>query len=292
MKQSLKILLEHLVDYAGLFPPAGLTMNEAASNYGRYLGGPYEWMLGRFVVPVARLDELVLATQAVLPITPWPLTVLTGADPVRDLESVAPFNARYPRRFTIEAAEVKIADLAQVGAVAALATEGLEIYFESTDEELEPFISAVGEADMRAKIRTGGVTGDAIPDAAAIARFIELCSDQDVPFKATAGLHHPIRCDRPLTYEPDAERATMHGFVNLFLAAALLYDGAIDSHHAERLLRDGDASNYRFEDRLAHWLTAEIDSESIEAVRHHFAISFGSCSFEEPLDDLRQLGWM
>jgi hypothetical protein len=292
LKQSLRTLLEHLVDYAGLFPPAGLTMEKAASNYASYLAGPHQWMLGRFVVPVARLEELVRSTSAIAPITPWPLTVLTGADPVSDLNAAASFDARYKGRFTIEAAEVKIADLSQISSVAAAAVDGLEIYFETASEDLEPFISAVGEVEMRGKMRTGGLTPDAIPDAVLIARFIELCSDQDVPFKATAGLHHPIRCDRPLTYEPDAQSATMHGFVNLFLAAALLYDGAIDSHHAERLLRDGDPGNYRFDDRLAHWLTAEIDVDSIEAVRHNFAISFGSCSFEEPLDDLRQLGWM
>lgn len=267
-------------------------MEKAAANYNSYLAGPHQWLLGRFVVPVGRLEELVAATRTLVPTSPWPLSALTGKDAEADLSAVATFNETYAGRFAIEAVEVKVAQLDDISRVAAAAPAGLEIYFEGGSDELEPFVSAVGEVQARAKIRTGGLTTDAFPDAAAIAKFVELCSDQDVPFKATAGLHHPVRCVRPLTYEPDAPRGAMHGFVNLFLASVLLYDGAIDAHHAERVLLDDDTTNFAFADQLAHWRTAEIDVDSIEAVRHNFAISFGSCSFEEPIDDLRALGWM
>src|SRR5437660_1475932 len=58
MSPSLRALLEHVIDYAGLFPPATLPLDEAVRNYARYRTEPEGWMLGRFICPAARLAEL------------------------------------------------------------------------------------------------------------------------------------------------------------------------------------------------------------------------------------------
>ena len=55
---GLRALLEGVFDYAGLFPPARLDMAETVRNYARYLDDEHAWMLGRFIVPTARLAPL------------------------------------------------------------------------------------------------------------------------------------------------------------------------------------------------------------------------------------------
>ena len=57
MATPLRSLLTGLVDYAGLFPPAELAMAQAVEKYASYRKGAHTWMLGRFVLPVPRLEE-------------------------------------------------------------------------------------------------------------------------------------------------------------------------------------------------------------------------------------------
>src|SRR5262245_38924762 len=58
MNPALRALLGGIIDYAGLFPPAQLPLEEAIRNYARYRTEPESWMLGRFVIPATRLKEL------------------------------------------------------------------------------------------------------------------------------------------------------------------------------------------------------------------------------------------
>ncbi|HEX2121148.1 MAG TPA: hypothetical protein VHL59_05835 [Thermoanaerobaculia bacterium] len=238
MKKSLRVLLERLIDYAGLFPPAALSMQDAVRNYARYREGEHAWALGRFVVPKERAKEVPRE---------FPLSVL-GVDEVKadDFESAAS------------------------GA-----------FVEITDTSLLPELKRRG---LRAKIRTGGITEDAFPTAERVAAFIRACRDAGVPFKATAGLHHPLRCVKPLTYEPNAPSGSMHGFVNVFLAAAFVDD-------AEEVLRDGDATSFAFDDDGVCWRDRRASLHELAEMRER-AISFGSCSFEEPIGDLQELGWL
>jgi hypothetical protein len=240
LARSQKALLSGLIDYAGLFPPAALSMEEAVRNYARYREGEHAWMLGKFVVPEARAHEVP---------DEFPKSVL-GVDEVK---AEAEFGSFRPKTF------IEITD---VGLIPDLAKHGLS-----------------------AKIRTGGLTPDAIPHLDRIATFIHICAMHGVPFKATAGLHHPVRCMRALTYEPDSPRATMHGFINVFMAAAF-------PHDAERVLAEEDPKAFRFEDDAAWWRDHAVTTEHLAEVRREFAISFGSCSFEEPIADLQELGWL
>ncbi|HYR28329.1 MAG TPA: hypothetical protein VEU30_07670, partial [Thermoanaerobaculia bacterium] len=200
MKQSLRVLLDGLIDYAGLFPPAALTMQDAVRNYARYRDGEYAFALGKFVVPKERVKEVP---------PEFPLSIL-GVDEVKTIEL----------------------DECRPGT-----------YIETTDLSLIPELKRRG---LRAKIRTGGLTADAFPTPESVAAFIRACREAEVPFKATAGLHHPLRCVKPLTYEPNAAVGTMHGFLNVFLAAAM-----VDA--AEAVLAETDASAFTFDDDGVTW---------------------------------------
>lgn len=252
LARSAEALFTRLIDYAGLFPPASLSMSEAVRNYDAYRQGEHAWMLGRFVVPAAKLSEVP---------GDFPVSVLGLAD--------------------ADVIEVKAATAAEIEEIASQA-EGKTVYVEIADPAL---LEPIARHRLRAKIRTGGITADAFPAAEAVAGFIRACAERGVPFKATAGLHHPLRCVKPLTYEPDAPRGTMHGFVNVFLAAAL-------PAHAEEILLDDDPSLFVFDDDAVSWRGHSITTETMADIRRNFAISFGSCSFEEPIADLQELGWL
>ena len=260
MRESLRVLLESLVDYAGLFPPASLTMEEAVRRYEEYRTGEHAWMLGRFVVPAGRVAEVPRH---------FPLSVLSTPDSMAVAD-------------TLEIKAAHAEDVARIATTLAAHEDQPLAYVEVADVAM---IETIGTYGLRAKIRTGGVTRDAFPSHTHVATFIRTCALSGVPFKATAGLHHPLRCIRPLTYAPNAPTGTMHGFVNVFMAAALV-------HEAERVLLEEDASAFHFEDDFASWRDHAVTTAHLKEVRDGFAISFGSCSFEEPIEDLRALGWM
>lgn len=213
--ETLRVLMNGLIDYAGLFPPAALDMATAVRNYAAYRAGEYAWMLGRFVLPAARKVEVDAS---------WPLAVLE----------------------TMQArSEVS----------------GPITYLE------------IPMGEMRAKIRLGG---EKVPEPPAVARFLRGCAAARLAFKATAGLHHPIRS------------GTAHGFVNVFLGAALAWRG--DDPLAT--VEETSASAFHFGDDAVAWHGQRVSAAELREVREQFAISFGSCSFEEPIADLKALGWL
>ncbi|HVG24227.1 MAG TPA: hypothetical protein VND45_08760 [Thermoanaerobaculia bacterium] len=240
--KSLYVLLENLIDYAGLFPPAALSMQDAVRNYARYRDGEYAWALGKFVVPQARASEVPAE---------FPLSIL-GVDEVK--ATTEEEIAQFPRDVYVEIADIALLD-------------------------------AIQRHGQRAKIRTGGITPDAFPAIGNVAEFLRACKAKGVAFKATAGLHHPLRCVKPLTYEPNAPTGAMHGFLNVFLAAALL-------EHAEAILEESDPRPFAFDDDGASWRGHRVSTDELRTMRRTFATSFGSCSFEEPIRDLKELGWL
>ncbi|GLC27018.1 hypothetical protein [Roseisolibacter agri] len=306
---ALRTLLAHVVDYAGLFPPAGLAMAPAARLYAAYRGGDARWMLGRFVVPVARLEELEAATSAILPVNaeppdapePWTLTALVGPEAESDLRAVVAFNARHAPgaeggRAVIDALEARAAVPDDVARLAdALARAGLRdratLYVELPfGAAAAPFAAVAAAKGVRLKLRTGGVTADAFPPPAAVLDFLAACERHDVTAKCTAGLHHPLRAEHALTYEPGCARGTMFGFVNVFLAAALLRAGHASADVAP-LLEERDPAAFAFDDAGASWRGSRVDVATIADARARRLVAFGSCSFEEPVHDLTTLGW-
>ncbi len=226
--RPLTALLRHAIDYAGLFPPAGLSMPEAVREYHAQRSGPDAWALGRFVLGVAQLGGFV-AARAELPGDAWPLAVIaTGADDAAVIAGVAASQAHL---LSVSAVEARGDSPAAIAALAPLARVTRELFVEvPLGASLYDVLSAVSSLGARAKIRTGGVTADAFPSPLQVARFLRACADCGLPFKATAGLHHLVRGEYPLTYEQGSPRATMFGFLNVFAAAAFARQGAaIDS---------------------------------------------------------------
>ena len=246
---ALRALLLNAIDYAGAFPPASLPLAAAVTNYQQYQQSEHSWMLGRLVIGLAHMKDVPEALDG-------HLSVLTNAD--------------HSRASAIEARMV----------VATSKPTYCEVSLDGLDE--------VCRIDSFAKIRTGGVTPESIPSLENVAQFINDCVRRKLPFKATAGLHHPIRSEQPLTYRPDSPRAPMHGFINLLLAAAFAWHGETQ---IEPILSETDTEAFRFDDR-ARWRDRSLRIEQVESARREFVHSFGSCSFTEPIAELHGLGWL
>jgi hypothetical protein len=250
---ALKELLNGLIDYAGMFPPAALKIEVAINKFETYETGDYSWMLGRLVMGTNELDKAPHSLDG-------RLSILSESD--------------QPRAGSIESK----------GVITAAKSVYCEIALDNLDEQLD----RVKSAGVFAKIRTGGIKAEAIPSPGQVAGFIRACAKRRLGFKATAGLHHPIRGMYPLTYETDAPRAVMHGFINLLMAAALaLYDKA----DPEKVLSETDPSAFSFDDS-ATWRGVSLTAAQINQARRDFVHSIGSCSFEEPVEELIKLGWL
>jgi len=248
--RSLEALLANLIDYAGLYPPASLPLRDVAEKYEAYRASPHGWMLNRVVLPAAKLAETPLGDG-------WRVSLLVDSEP-------GPLPAH------VETLETKL-------------PHGLSLptYCEA------PLDRVTGAF---AKVRTGGLTPDAIPSPETIADFLHGAAERRLPFKATAGLHHPIRSLRPLTYAADSPRAAMHGFLNVFIAAAFAWHG--EDELLPDIIKEENPGAFVFAGDVLHWREFGLWTEDIRAARREFAHSFGSCSFEEPVADLRELGYL
>ena len=289
--RALRTLLNGIIDYAGLFPPASLSMTDAVTNYAHYLQSHDRWALARFIVPVSRLAEFSDTVHSLPPDLrnqPWRLSALIGQDVQADVQTIETFNARFscaPRSLSIDTIELKATSVEAIHALnlPASLTAFVEIPIAPNPE---PLIEAIKRKGICAKVRTGGVTLDAFPAPHDLARFIFLCAKHQTPFKATAGLHHPIRASYRLTYAPDSPCGTMFGFLNVFLASAFAFCGMSETTLAE-LISETDIATISFNQDSIQWRTHAISLSLVEEARTRFALAFGSCSFEEPMQDLK-----
>jgi hypothetical protein len=287
----LRALLAGVVDYAGLFPPAALDMVGAVHNYAAYRARDESWMLGRFVVPAARLDDFseqlrALGEQAG---PEWRMSALLGADVEADVERVRAFDREHRGRACVDSLEAKLDSADAIRRAAAATRKGFALFAElPVDSDLESLVRAVKDTGVNAKIRTGGVTADVFPSPAEVVQFIRCCITAGVRFKATAGLHHAVRGEYRLTYEPTAPTGPMFGFLNVLLAAGLMTTGLSDGDAAQ-LLDERDARAFAATPTTVRWREATLDEEQARSVRDHVMMSFGSCSFSEPVDELRSL---
>ena len=274
----IRLLLAHIVDYAGTFPPASLTLNDAMAQYRRELAGSDAWMLGRFVVADASLDAVANADWSASP-TEWMLTVIAGSNPRAALAKAKAFNARCAGHATVASVEFSATALENIGVLTRLADEQIEVFFETPiDTDLPARLDAIrASARAAAKVRTGGTTSAAIPSPASLADFLYECARRRLPFKATAGLHHAVRSCYPLTYEPASPTAVMHGFLNVVAAATLAAADAGRTAIADALVESSATP------------LLDIARGCDAAATRRFFRSFGSCAFREPADELVQL---
>ena len=291
VSHPIKNLLEGLIDYAGLFPPAKLSMAPAVAEFARQRRTEEAWILSRFVVPTARLQEMeaAMAPHRSALDGRWSISALVGGDLEAARQEIDAFNARNEGRARVDSLEFKPADRDDIAA-AALTFDGYEVFYElARGPELAWLMEAVATRGGSAKIRTGGVTADAFPSVADTLDFIEAAHAAGIPFKATAGLHHPLRGEYRLTYDDRSPSGTMHGFLNLFITAAFVHHGALDSANAKELLAERNAGALDFSAAGVSWNGFRLSADDLASARRDFVRSYGSCSFQEPVDDLRSL---
>jgi hypothetical protein len=248
-------------------------------------------MLGRFVAPASRLPELAAILTAGKSNSPQRTSVLVGKDFESDLEHVAAFNRDVGQYGHVDSIEMAPELHTKIDAIGSKTPRGVTAYFElPLDAPLE-LLQTVARKGARAKARTGGVRPEAIPSTSDLAAFIVNCASTEVAFKATAGLHHPIRSVQSLTYEPNSITGEMHGFLNVLVASAFAMSG-MSSAAISELLAEKQTSSFLFTDSEAQWKGKSVPAPMLRETRERLFVSFGSCSFEEPVADLLSLGWL
>lgn len=318
MSPGLYALHEGLIDYAGLFPPAALDLDPAVRNFARYRTGADAWMLGRFVLPVGRLGEAEAHAGLFAAAPPARFSVLGPApeaapdawlDGARDaLRATREWSRRTDGVLVADRFELKLpASLATDPALADLLSDldsayresgdagpraALEVPFLAHPEAVGPAAQAVADANGRTdrpafalKLRCGGVTPDLVPDVETLARAIVEARDAGVPFKATAGLHHP------LPNHDEAVGTRMHGYLGVFGGAVLARLHGLGADDLAEILDDDRAASWSVDDGVA-WRSLQASPAEVADGRSQFALSFGSCSFDEPREDLRALRWL
>jgi hypothetical protein len=282
-----------LIDYAGLFAPAELPLAAAVREYQAARAGPHAWMLGRFIVPAQLLDAAAATFDG-------PFSVIV--EPTAGALAVARIRARVP---AIEMLEIPLRTsvsplrdrlsrdeiLNVLGALEAdLVVSGLRdlpVFMEIPRaapwwSALSETVDAIARFGFAAKLRCGGITAAAFPSVEEVAAFIHSVRGASVAFKATAGLHHPVRHRDPAT------GFTMHGFLNLIAAAALV--SRVEPDTLLRVIAEEDPKAFAFDDRSLMWRDLRVDVDQVANARRDVFVSYGSCSFAEPVEDLTTLG--
>jgi hypothetical protein len=321
MNASLRALLRGIVDYAGLFPPARLSLDTAFTNFTNYQVQREAWMLGRFICPAAKLVELGNYWHG-MPVAKVPLTLsmlgtggATSDEFLRhldgDLQLLWDFRSQFGTPMQPDILELRLPmDVVAAGAVALGGlldqilkriqhSAPLRFYCEISlgpdwAQQVPNGIHALKEFNHGTKqpfrdglkLRCGGVEKSAFPSIEQLALCLHQCVSHRVPFKATAGLHHPLP-----RFDPSVQ-TRMHGFINVFGGGLLAAVHRLNSKQLQEILADDDPNHFHFaEDRFA-WRDYQVTTQEIDDLRRTLLISFGSCSFDEPRDDLRALGWL
>lgn len=310
---ALNTFLHGLVDYAGLFPPAQFPMDKAVAEFARLRKSSHASGLARFIVPLSRLDEWDEAARPYLrngcvpsnepAPAPWGLSVLLDGPLDAGLAQIERFNRsheagdghthKHAHSAVIDTIEVKIQTPEIIDVAQEKLPEDLFPFFEPpVDGDFRSFATALAGTGFGAKLRTGGVTPELFPSCERVADFLLTFNAADVPIKCTAGLHHPVRSVQKLTYKPDSPMHMMHGFLNVFFAAAFVRAMNADRETILRILNETVSNSFRFEEGAIVWRDLRLTTHQLEEVREDFAICFGSCSYDEPIEDMKKLGFI
>jgi hypothetical protein len=245
--EPVRALLEGIVDYAGLFPPAQLGWDEAVAQYREHRRHKHAWMLARFILPEDKLAAAECVPRA---------SLVCRGESVR-LPVLAP---------NVECVEVN-GSLAQP-------VRRFTVHELNWREELEPQIARIQAGDGL-KLRTGGLSPDAVPPSPQLALALWHAARAGVPVKFTAGLHHPF------------PTSGQHGFLNVFAAALAAFEYQAPTDAIESLLTEMHA---RFTSEAFHAGRYVFPVDKLRRLRATRVLSFGSCSFLEPVEHLESLG--
>jgi hypothetical protein len=310
MHACVRVLLNRILDYAGLFPPAKLPLEDALRNYLRYRKeSPHRWMLGRFVCPTARLPDLLTLARTHVDASLLSVTALgrQGSQASEfvpliraDVQAIQDFRRAWGQDAIIDIYEVALPKgaaieevIPQMPLASAVVFEDLRGFFEipmsatwrQDVQQLSEYLSRGDDSKSPGmKLRCGGVTADAFPTAEQVAFFIHRCRAELLTWKATAGLHHPRG------HWDESLQVWHHGFLNVFGAGLLASTNPLTEADLVAILADREAQHFRFTEDCFSWKGWSCTADQIADYRAGAATSFGSCSFEEPCADLIAMG--
>lgn len=266
-------LFAGLVDDAALFPPGNAPMDRALAEHASHRSTWYADVVGPFLCPASRIDELRTALPA-----DQDMALAIVFDVTGDGAHAALRAAASDERVTVVAVEATHAilgdDTTSVGGNLArlpAATGFLEVPRTGFDAALD-LVGATGW--HAAKYRTGGTTDASFPSEVELASFLVVAAARAVPFKLTAGLHHAVRS----TTDDGLEQ---HGVLNVLVATRVAQQGSDVAKVAAVLAQ-------RLPGPLVEFLRA-WDVGTCADVRDAF-LSFGCCGVTDPIDDLARLG--
>ena len=325
MVSSLRSLLSRVIDYAGMFPPAELPVGQALRNYAEYRGGEHSWALSRLVIGASTLEQIDLKASefAAEAGAPWHLAVIgRGGEELisclkvlqQEMRAISTFNQRNEGVASVDVIEMRmppavmesgsdgVLELVERSSEAiATGATGMIPFFEIPygargPEELFGTLSALSKFNTQwagpryhavgAKIRTGGSSAEAFPSTRQLAFFVGACSKLHLPFKATAGLHHPLR------QRDESIGAEVHGFVNVFVGVVLADALKINLQTLIKVLESDQADDFLFKEDGLSWHGRDVTLEQIATARKDVGISYGSCSFTDPIEGLKSMNWL
>jgi hypothetical protein len=298
---SLETLLAKSIDYAGMFPPCSLALEPGLQNHAKYVQAPEAWMLNTFVLPVQQFDAAKQLLSLFDPAHRLRVAALgpktTNADAFLDALEEADAAIRSLSKYDVDLISISHlemvlphdVDLALLKEARSIVCD-LPVFWEAPPDRAEQITGLLAEhnsdedaATFGYKLRTGGVTADAFPTSTQIARALVTPATHQLPIKFTAGLHHPIRQFR------DEVKTKMHGFLNVLGAAVLAAEHRWNAAQTAIMLEDENPDSFSFTQDFFAWREWKINIERLR-YRRKFVASFGSCSFDEPREDLRALG--
>jgi len=313
-----------LIDYAGMYPPANLDLQTAFTNYLNYINSEDEWMMDKFVCSTKSFKEFMNRDSALskqlldFKSERWVsfALLLNGGKTAKEFLSALESDLKLIRSFVNEHSELIVTDNFEAklpediglknnsGALkkflndcSAIFNEneffGSKVYIEppvNDDYEFlfEKLAYTMAESDKHGgnsgfKLRTGGVTPELFPTSEQVAFALKACKENRIQFKATAGLHHPIR------HYDESVKTKMHGFLNVFGAGILSYANSLSLKEITEIVSDENPGSFVFTEDEFRWNDIPAGSEVIAKARNELVLSFGSCSFDEPKEDLKKL---
>jgi len=319
LRSGLKYFMTRIIDYAGMFPPAKLSFASAFSNYLNYQDDSDNWMMERFVFPITKHNEIAdFSPQLNSHNQIIKLSILPQYDDSEvvflenfklDFEQLTLATKVSPARFDLNFFEFKLPkNLAEAdqNRVYRFFDELLSIAKTHPHHKPQFFIEMSIGSDWKYsmnrftnlltyypqakhlgfKLRCGGITSDTFPEAFIVANAIHLCREKSLPIKFTAGLHHP------LSHFNSSLNTRMYGFFNILGAAVLSYTHLLSLNELEEMITEERIDHFSFADQGMKWRDYVVNTEQIKQAREKFCMGYGSCSFDEPRQDLRSLQLM
>ena len=316
--QSLNNFMQELLDYAGLFPPATLSLQDSLKNFAEYHHHNQKDWLGKFILPAKKIDDTILILNklnifSMLKNKVKFSVILSSSETLSeykntvktDLISVNKLINQYGNIIDIQSFEVlppkEVFNSDNTDSIKNFLIYSSEFLFQFKDkvefycelpfsEKLNDNLTAIKKHNdninllkISVKLRTGGVTPQQIPTSRDVANAILLCAKQKIPLKATAGLHVPVPNDNPQV------GAKLHGFLNVFSCMLFCYDGQLlNLQEIEKIISSYSYSDFKFSDKGLHVGDKFIANSKIAELRKLYIKSFGTCSFLEPIEHLHE----